>query len=388
MTGGVSAVVGSISGVGKSIGDGPVVASKDINKRIRHGKNKIRHMRRERERETSFKGRDGRAGKKTVDTESTRPEKLERPPTDVTGSELLSSQGAEDPQQHGAPRTDEPADGQAPQRQDTNTSVVSADPSESLAITVTRDITHGLKDPIEAAAMFPMDLFVGLTNGFHNAPRLYGDKTVRRPERIQGFQSGVRAASSELAFGTYDAVTGVVTQPFNGAKEDGPLGFAAGVGKGIGGLVLKESAALSAPISYTMQGIYKEITKSRTPIVQIREARMSQGHMEVAKLDGGKRERALQAASKGWTFMKKLWEQGEMVKSGELGPDGKPLPENPTWAGGKVVAEVKGRYEYNRKKKYLENTGAFEDVERTQEAMTNRISNKDIESQGCTSHRE
>ena len=88
-----------------------------------------------------------------------------------------------------------------------------------------------------------MELFYGLAQGFHNAPRLYGDSTVRRPIRIQGFRSGLRAAFAEFTLGTYDAVTGVVTQPYNGAKERGAIGFVTGMGKGLGGLVLKECAA-------------------------------------------------------------------------------------------------------------------------------------------------
>ena len=34
----------------------------------------------------------------------------------------------------------------------------------------------------------------------------------------------------------------MVTQPFEGAKENGALGFITGIGKGIGGLVLKPGA--------------------------------------------------------------------------------------------------------------------------------------------------
>jgi hypothetical protein len=46
----------------------------------------------------------------------------------------------------------------------------------------------------------------------------------------------------QFAYGFYDGISGVVTQPLEGARENGVLGFATGVGKGIGGLILKPGA--------------------------------------------------------------------------------------------------------------------------------------------------
>ena len=48
------------------------------------------------------------------------------------------------------------------------------------------------------AIIAPVDLAMALAQGFHNAPRLYGDDTVRKPVRITGCHSGLRAAWSEL----------------------------------------------------------------------------------------------------------------------------------------------------------------------------------------------
>lgn len=48
----------------------------------------------------------------------------------------------------------------------------------------------------------------------------------------------------ELAYGFYDGITGLVTQPIRGAQEAGVIGAIAGVGKGVGGLVLKPGAGL------------------------------------------------------------------------------------------------------------------------------------------------
>jgi hypothetical protein len=39
-----------------------------------------------------------------------------------------------------------------------------------------------------------MDFTLGLARGFHNAPKLYGDDTVRPQERVTDLQSGLKAA--------------------------------------------------------------------------------------------------------------------------------------------------------------------------------------------------
>ncbi|KAI4253660.1 MAG: hypothetical protein L6R42_007492, partial [Xanthoria sp. 1 TBL-2021] len=80
------------------------------------------------------------------------------------------------------------------------------------------------------------------TRGFHNAPRLYGDESVRHPDKVTGFQSGLRTAGKEFGYGVYDGVTGLFTQPIEGAKQEGVAGFVKGFGKGIGGFFLKPSA--------------------------------------------------------------------------------------------------------------------------------------------------
>lgn len=44
------------------------------------------------------------------------------------------------------------------------------------------------------------ELTAGLAHGLHNAPKLYGDKTVREPDKITGWQSGLKAASKARRF--------------------------------------------------------------------------------------------------------------------------------------------------------------------------------------------
>lgn len=48
--------------------------------------------------------------------------------------------------------------------------------------------------------------------------------------------------NQEFGLGFYDGISGLVTQPFKGAKQDGPAGFFKGLYKGLGGVVLKPGA--------------------------------------------------------------------------------------------------------------------------------------------------
>jgi hypothetical protein len=55
----------------------------------------------------------------------------------------------------------------------------------------------------------------------------------------------LKAAGKGLGLGFYDGISGLVTQPIKGAKEGGGAGFIKGVGKGLGGVVLKGGAGMS-----------------------------------------------------------------------------------------------------------------------------------------------
>ena len=43
----------------------------------------------------------------------------------------------------------------------------------------------------------------------------------------------------------YDGITGLVTQPIDGARSGGASGFIKGIGKGIGGVAFKPAAGES-----------------------------------------------------------------------------------------------------------------------------------------------
>ncbi|KAH7391206.1 glycosyltransferase family 1 protein [Cadophora sp. MPI-SDFR-AT-0126] len=119
----------------------------------------------------------------------------------------------------------------------------------------------GISRIVGAGLKSPMDFTLGIARGFHNAPKLYGDDTVRPQEKVTDFQSGLKAAGKEFGYGMFDGITGLVTQPLRGAEKEGAAGLIKGIGKGIGGLVLKPGAAIWGIPGYTFMGIHKEVRK-------------------------------------------------------------------------------------------------------------------------------
>lgn len=163
------------------------------------------------------------------------------------------------------------------------------EPEEDLVEEFGHEAAFGFRKTGGALARLPMNLTLALTQGFHNAPRLYGDETVRRPPRVTGVHSGLRAGRDELLYGVMDGVTGIVTQPYRGAKNHGVVGAVKGVGYGIGGFVLKDIAALLGPLAYSMKGLDAEYMKRYQPTNYIRRARIAQGQLELQDLEIGSR---------------------------------------------------------------------------------------------------
>ncbi|KAL3423596.1 glycosyltransferase family 28 domain-containing protein [Phlyctema vagabunda] len=142
--------------------------------------------------------------------------------------------------------------------------------------------SKGLGRFVRAFVQAPVDISGGLTKGFHNLPKLWGDDTVRPHEQVSDFKSGAVAAGKEFGFGWYDGVTGLVTQPYKGAQKEGASGFVKGFGKGIGGFATKPFAAFSGILSHTMKGVHKEVQKLFGSNVQnyIVTSRVAQGYEE------------------------------------------------------------------------------------------------------------
>jgi hypothetical protein len=192
-----------------------------------------------------------------------------------------------------------------------------------------------------------MDLSLAVAQGFHNAPRLYGDQTVRKPTRITGMKSGLKAAGEEFVFGIYDGVTGLAVQPYTGARDHGAIGFIKGVGMGLTGFVLKDLAAIIGPFSYTLKGIHKELGKKNQPTHFIRKARIRQGQRDLAQANPEQRKKYEQTVVHGWSIVLQIWEVMDEKRAHGL----------------------RGRIQAMKERKMWRANGAFENIEMAEKAL-------------------
>jgi hypothetical protein len=170
-------------------------------------------------------------------------------------------------------------------------------------------------------------------------------------------KSGLKAAGQEFALGVYDGVTGVVSQPYTGARDNGAVGFVKGVGIGLTGFVLKDIAAIVGPFGYTLKGVHKELVKSKQPTKFIRKARIMQGQRDLNALDSKEKKTAEEAVFHGWTVMQQVWAIMEETRAQGLKGKVKVLRERKTWRA----------------------NGAFENVEMAEKAVAARKNGGSLE---------
>lgn len=159
----------------------------------------------------------------------------------------------------------------------------------SVPVTILKATAQGLGHSGKALIQLPVDFWYAAALGFHNAPRLYGDGTVRpAPHIITGFRSGLKAAGSGLAYGWADGITGLVRIPRHDIKEDGALGLLTGIGKGIGGLVIKPISGAVGVGGYTLKGIETGVRKRVRDTGRtdrwIRRAHINQAEKDIRQL--------------------------------------------------------------------------------------------------------
>jgi vacuolar protein sorting-associated protein 13A/C len=93
-------------------------------------------------------------------------------------------------------------------------------------------------------------LFIGMDDDYNRKKEL---KDIK--EKPKGALDGIAKGFKGLGISVFSGVTGVLTKPVEGAKQDGLLGFAKGAGKGIAGLVTKPVSGVIDVVSKTTQGI-------------------------------------------------------------------------------------------------------------------------------------
>ncbi|KIW63961.1 hypothetical protein PV04_08922 [Phialophora macrospora] len=168
----------------------------------------------------------------------------------------------------------------------------------------------------KAALQSPMEISVSFTKGFHNVPKLWGDDTVRPQEQVSDLKSGVKAIGKEFGFGWYDGVTGLFTQPWNGAQKEGTSGFFKGIGKGMGGFVTKPGAALFGIPSHFMKGVHKEVQKLFGSNVQnyIVASRAAQGYEAWLQSSAAEKQDVIDRWKLIQKYLKRKHNSDEMVR--------------------------------------------------------------------------
>lgn len=106
----------------------------------------------------------------------------------------------------------------------------------------------------------------------------------------------------QFGFGLYDGITGIVTDPYKGAKKEGGIGFVKGVGRGIMSVPFRVMGGAWSVPGYAMKGLYQEMVKSKGKSVQnyIIAARIAQGYDEASSVTQDERDEIV----KKWSHMK------------------------------------------------------------------------------------
>lgn len=328
LTGGATAILGTITGIATGVGSVPFKIGKNTKRRIKHKKksqNKPEGVR---------KGKIFGGKKAIKENDGAKVSSLNEIPHRRNSSHSETGNGLSSKLVEQMNMDDSESDSPT-------------NPEDNAPIKFRGLVGSGVKKAAKSIARAPMDLSLAVTQGFHNAPRLYGDSTVRRPTRVTGLKSGLKAAGREFVFGIYDGCTGLIMQPYTGARDDGFLGFMKGVGMGLTGFVLKDLAAIIGPFSYTCKGIHKELSKRKQPTKFIRRARMLEGQRSLAMLNEAELTQKIDIVNNGWSVLEQVRIIAEKNKS----------------------SGFRHRIATVRERKKLRENGAFENIEIAEQVM-------------------
>ncbi|KAI0127005.1 glycosyltransferase family 28 domain-containing protein [Xylariales sp. AK1849] len=281
-----SALVGDIGSIGMAVADFP----RDIFNAAR-GPKKAQESS---ENVASTTGNAGPADASSADARSQTPTGASQvQATNESTTSLVPSVTASTASTASATSSERPA---TPKRvqSESSTSQGQGAASPSMNENIERALGAGksINNIVSTGVKTPMNFCMGLARGFRNAPKLYNDDTVRKPEKVNSLETGLKVAGKEFGLGMYDGISGLVTQPLRGAQKEGGLGFLKGFGKGIGGLVLKPAAAVWSLPAYTMAGLHAEIRSLFAQSAQnyIVASRISQGNEDLKRASPEEKE--------------------------------------------------------------------------------------------------
>jgi hypothetical protein len=193
LTGGTTAIASTLTGITTGVGGVPLKIAKTAKRRSRHEEKKrklqdarrsqsnnrrvaisnVKHTNGQKSGEKSGKQDDAPSPKDPTDLvpDSSAPGRRDEKATQGPDMGKHTSSGQPLSQTQIASHEAE---------QEDNDSELSEDPEDNAAEEMIKDIGVGAGKTAEAIARAPMDLSLAIAQGFHNAPRLYGDPTIRR----------------------------------------------------------------------------------------------------------------------------------------------------------------------------------------------------------------
>ncbi|KAJ7182660.1 putative sterol glucosyltransferase [Mycena crocata] len=132
-----------------------------------------------------------------------------------------------------------------------------------------------------------VDIPLAVTEGMRNVPKLYGEQ-LKDYGQVKDWKSGVLVAGKTFAYGMSDGVMDLFVQPYRGARDEGALGLAKGIGKGTLGITVKTISATLGLVAYPGQGIYKSIrlTAHETTRKSIEKAKHMEGEWMLKREQG------------------------------------------------------------------------------------------------------
>jgi UDP:flavonoid glycosyltransferase YjiC (YdhE family) len=288
-------------------------------------------------------------------------------------------------------------------------STLSSVPSEPLPRQLAEDVGEGVKKSGAALLTLPNDLHVAIAQGFHNAPRLWGDATVRKPIRITGFKSGAKAAGKEFIYGLYDGWTGLIMQPVKEWKDQdsmwAKIGMVpSGVGKGVGGFVMKNLAAVVGPPAFLSKGALKwagrKIEGEKSSKGHIRRAQILRGQLDLKTLEQERQRSAepstgSQVAGEASASATERQQAGDPCSAESQAPAASTDPvkevEDRVLDGWKVYQEIwetagklypgriLSKWRFQREKRKWDGNGVLENVGTAKQALQKKKQGEDLQ---------
>lgn len=106
-----------------------------------------------------------------------------------------------------------------------------------------------------------LDLPLAVTEGMRSLPRLYGDP-VKHHSPITSLETGTLVAWSTFTHGVYEGVTDIFVNTYRSKREQGAVGVAKGLTKGLVSLTMKTGSATMGLVVYPSQGVYQHLRRA------------------------------------------------------------------------------------------------------------------------------